>query len=255
MNIRITRVDFLFLILTMTFLTRQYFYKPHDGGFSEAFSTFTFDMCKLEVSICIISFVALAIPTVLLCMVFYDIHKPEASCYKFYRKLLKEHGFYCCICGCALYIIDIIQDYYAPAFLKEAYSEAWHKYILHFILAPPLFVDSVYNIEIQKIIQKDQKAIKKIKGKIYYLSQIIVGIYLIYCMSVVLFLEGQLGEIVKSVFQLRMPVFHSGISYYIKNLSNNAIECVFLTLFFGLIDRGIVAEKFLSIFKLATFFR
>lgn len=138
----------------------------------------------------------------------------------------------------------------------------WHKYIFHFLLTPALFIDAVYSIEIQKIHHKEQKCFllktannlnfierKRYSNKIYFFSQFIIVAYLLYCLSVVLFIEGQLEEIIFSAINFTQPNIPSGISFYVQNLSNSAMGCVFLTLFFGLIDQGVIVEKFISLFS------
>ena len=137
----------------------------------------------------------------------------------------------------------------------------WHKYLFHLILTPALFVDAIYSIEIQKILYKEQKCFlhktannlnfiehKRYTNKIYFFSQFVIVLYLAYCLSVVLFIEGQLEEIVKSIINFTQPNIDSGLSFYVRNLSNSAIGCVFLTLFFGLVDQGVIVEKFYSLF-------
>ena len=90
---------------------------------------------------------------------------------------------------------------------------------------------------------------KRFSDRIYFFSQFIICLYLFYSLSVVLFIEGQLEEIVMSAINFTHPNIPTDISYHVENLSNSAIGCIFLTLFFGLIDQGVIDEKIKSMFS------
>lgn len=243
MKFAVTRINFLFILAIATLLLRQAFWQKHVDGFQDALCSFTFKLFSFEISIYIIVLIAIIIPTIVLYILFYDIYKDIMSFKLFIDTVFLHHIFFCCTTGCVLYLIDIIQDFYNKS---NASPTEWHKYIFHFILTPALFVDSVYSIEIQKIRKKKEGGIQLIRGKIYYFSQIFIATYLIYCLCVVLYLEGELEEIIKAVFQLREPEFTGEFSSYIQSFSNSAVECVFLTLFFGLVDQNVIIEKIIS---------
>jgi hypothetical protein len=86
-------------------------------------------------------------------------------------------------------------------------------------------------------------------NSIYLYSQMTIAIYLFYCLCIVLFSNSQMNEIFNSILELRKPDITDDFSFYLKNLSHSAIECVFITLFFGLVDQEIILDKFLRFFR------
>lgn len=228
---------------------RKVYYKKTKDVFKKALTTFTFDLFDFDVSILIIFFISIGIPVLLMFIAFADIkiRSPEKS-YKL-GAALSKHLFCCYLAVCSVYCIDLIQDYYnldLEVKKSENYN-SWHKYILHAILSPILFLDAVYSIEIEKIkiFRRDLSY-----GKVVYFSiQFIIAFYLIYILLVLLYIDNQLGKIFLSLISLKNFGNATLISGYLMDLAKDSMICVFIPLFFGLFDHLKDISKFGIFFK------
>lgn len=215
---------------------------PHTGhSFNQAVVAFSFRTLDPNNACILLATISILVPIVLLTILLYDIYRAHYTFGEMIRTIISSHVFYGYVTLSSIYILDLIRDrYFVPSHTD---SNEWNKYILHFVLAPPLFVDSVYSVEVERIRTRSKKYNPKdLTFNVYthYIAQAMFGMYLLYALLVILFINNDFDFSLADVIKYKDPAKAAIIFGHIKTLVKEIIWCVFASLSMGLTDQWIL---------------
>lgn len=200
--------------------------------FKKAVCDFTFNVLDSYQACAVLLFCCIIMPSLILFFLLNSIFKQHYSFKNVFKKVFLHHfcfGYYTLL---IIYIFNLIEDKFplSPEAEKIESVQKWHKYILHFFLAPPLFVDAVFSVETEKI--KANKDIKQLpySRKPYLFGQFFLVFYLIYAFVIIIKINTELPGITQA--EIRIDKLVKTLNIFVKD----AIWCVFIVLSMGLID-------------------
>ena len=154
-------------------------------NFREAIQVFSFNLLSYNVTFILLYTLSLVIPIFVMILIFADIYAKAATFREFFVNIVMRHLFYGYLTLFIIYIVDVVNDniFLGTSSIKkmENYNE-WHKYILHVLLTPIFFIDSIYSIEIEKIKHVEKDKSKEYGRGYYYFALIFFVAYLIYAL-------------------------------------------------------------------------
>ncbi|ELA41597.1 uncharacterized protein VICG_01345 [Vittaforma corneae ATCC 50505] len=237
----------------LVLVIRTTYYTHTKQNFKKAVQMFSFNLLNYDQSFFMLYVISMILPVVVMIMLFGNVYSNKMSNSQFVSKVVMRHLVFGYLTMSIIYVINVLNDYVFLSYYStknlENYNE-WHKYVLHFILTPVFFLDSIYSIEIEKIKYENVDRNLTFNKSYYYLAQVFFGSYLVYALLVVLFLDNQLVELFYALFSIKSINKTSKISEYLVCLINDVIVCVFVSLAVGIVDQGITIIRFTTLFKI-----
>lgn len=180
---------------------------------------FVFGMMKGMDSILFLIIIGILIPLLMLIILLECIIIDSEEASGSFSDLILHYLIFDMFSVLSIFIMDVIRN----RDLKEVGDEKYFKYVLHFVLTPILFVDTIYSIEVEKLRMKK----KQVNIKIYTINQLIILGYLLYSFCVILGVNS-----IDYILKFHMNISHLQIHFRI--LISEIIWSCFTSLFFGL---------------------
>lgn len=210
-------------------------------SFEQAVLAFSFGTLDLANTCILLVLISIVVPIVLLFMLLHIIYRTHFTFRRIMNELMSSHIFYGYIALLAIYILDITRDTYFQE--SRDVTNEWTKYILHFALTPPLFVDSVYSVEVERIRTRSKRYNPRdlsFSTRMHCIVQAIQGTYLLYALFVILFIHNDFDFNLFYIVKHRDHVRASAIFRHIRTLVREIVWCVFTSLSIGLVDQWIL---------------
>lgn len=251
----ITRLLVSLLATVILLFVGVFYHKKIEHSFLLAVNVFSFNVLGPFPTMLFLLTISIALPITAMIILFNQVHSASESRQNFISNCVLKHIYFGYLLMCMIYTIDILYDCgYPNTDVKRPtnYNE-WHKYILHFIIGPVLFLDAIYSIEIEKIRSDEDIEAKRFEPIYYYGAQLFFTAYLLYIFAVILFLDGNrsfmISPSIPTISDLNKA---SEILGYVGYLVNDIILCVFVALFMGLLDQNVSPVRALMIFEVYT---
>lgn len=230
----------LLVISLIVIILRQMYYVPTTVSLIQSFSSFTFGLMDGEQSTALLIIISLIIPIYIMIYVFCHIYQDSMSLTAIMSDIISKHVIYGYLTLSIIYSIDLIEDYQFGFENQKQITNynPHHKYILHFIFTPIMFVDAIYSIEIETIKQKDDKDEKRRKDRmVYFGMQIIMACYVLYGLLIVLHLDGHF-KIENKTMIFPVTKIKENVPEYLHVLFKYIMICLLVPLSTGLIDQS-----------------
>lgn len=213
-------------------------------SFSLAVAAFSFRTLDSNYTCILLATVSILMPIILLTILLHDIYRTHYTFGETVKIVILNHVFYGYLALSCIYILDLIRDKYFASLHtdpKDGTSE-WNKYILHFVLTLPLFVDSVYSVEVERIRTNNKRYNPRnltFSLYIHYIAQVVFGAYLLYALMVVLFINNDFDFTLVDLIKYKDPEKTAVVFGHVRTLAKEVIWCVFVSLSMGLVDQWI----------------
>lgn len=224
-------------------------------SFTDAVKIFSFNYFEFETTLAILFIISIVFPIIAMIILFNRIYEAPGLRHKFISKVIMKHIFFGYILMCIIFMVDIIYDGTFATYEPDKASDynEWHKYILHFIVTPILFLDAVYSLEVEKIRSSDEKTLKKYDKLHYYTAQVFFSLYIVYIFFVILFIykkhDAFMGVLITPLADLRAT---TEIFNHIQYLVTDMMFCIFAALQMGLVDQNVSLRRIIMVFKFYT---
>jgi len=232
-----------------------YYHTSIECSFTVAIRMFSFNILGTLPTILFILLISILIPITAMIILFGQLYSSPEYKPNFISDVIIKHIYFGHLLMCIIYTIDILYDWSHRGVAAEynTYYNGWHKYILHLIIGPVLFLDAIYSIEIEKIRTDDEVEAKRFDPVYYYAAQVFFSAYLVYILGVILFLNDdkslKFESTVPTIVDLKKA---SEIFGYVTYVVDDIIMCVFAALFMGLFDQDISLIHGLMVFEIYT---